>query len=80
MTVQGRQRREEALNVGIQSPQSGSLEVNALCQQGGSDLIRNPTNDAWCGFPLLDDGNKERYAKRSGALAGCPISPAKASR
>jgi len=62
------------------SPQGGRLEIEvplAACKLALIDPESNrPTR---VGFRYLEDGSKERYAKRSGASLGI-VSPAKASR
>ncbi len=81
VTVQGVNVAKKHIKRGHpKSPQGGRLEVEMPLYVNKVALI-DPESDkpTRVGFRYLDDGSKERYAKRSGASLGL-VSPAKASR
>jgi len=63
-----------------QSPQGGRLDIEVPMHSCKVALIDPTTNKPTrVGYRYLDDGSKERYAKKSGTSLGL-VSPPKASR
>lgn len=81
VTVQGINVAQKHIKRGHpKSPQGGRLEIEVPLHSCKVALIDPDSNKPTrVGFRYLDDGSKERYAKKSGASLGV-VSPAKASR
>jgi large subunit ribosomal protein L24 len=80
IVVEGINRVWKHVKPNRRNPQGGRLSKEMPINASNAALIDPQTNKATrVGVRILDDGSKERYAKKSGASLG-KLAPAKKSR